>query len=98
MKPSNTATPVSYLAVVTDLQQIKVHCPICLMQALGRAFVGGMVAKDTHLATMASVAMALNQALITLNLLEYQEIEAAHRLLLAALQSAGGKHTDDIPF
>jgi hypothetical protein len=98
MKQSNTATPGSYLAVVTDLQQIKVHCPICLQQALARSVMSAMAARNANMGAMAAMAAALHQLLIALELLTSSEIDAAHRLLLVTIQSEMGEHTDELPF
>jgi hypothetical protein len=90
--------PASYLAVVTDHQQVRVHCPLCLLRALGKSLIGAMVAKDASLGAVARMATALHEVNISCDFMIETEIDAAMRLLTAAIVAGEGEHTDDIPF
>jgi hypothetical protein len=98
VKQYSTVPPVSYLAVVKDLQQIKVHCPVCLMSSLSHALIGGLADKGANLKTTATIASALAEVERVLNLMNEGEIERASTLLVGYLMEALEQHRVDLPF
>lgn len=98
MKQSNMEQRVSYLAVVTDLQQIKVHCPVCLYQALSRALLKGVAEGGRGPWVLGQVATGLYEVEKALRLLTEQEIESTASHLLTEIKEGAGEHYDDIPF
>jgi hypothetical protein len=57
-----------------------------------------MVAKDASLGAVARMATALHEVNISCDFMIETEIDAAMRLLTAAIVAGEGEHTDDIPF
>ncbi len=98
MKLSNTATPASYLAVVTDLQKVRVHCPVCLASSLAHAVVGGLADCGANLLTVSKVAQSLSEVERNLQLLSEDEIDRAMELLVGYLLESLGQHQVDLPF
>jgi hypothetical protein len=88
----------SYLAVVTELSQIKVHCPVCLYQALSRAVLSAIADSARGPWIMRQLSTALYEVEKALRLLEVVEIEGASRHLLTEIKEGLGEHYDDIPF
>ena len=98
MKQSSTEAQASYLAVVTNLEQIRVHCPLCILNALSQALLEAMTHHHAKPGAVASVAGRLHELSMAVEILMVGEIDTAMLLLMKNLRDEFGEHYQDIPF